>query len=114
MKLVFGTHRRPSSATDSVRSESESLVNGAASQDARPDQVRQTPASRTMLVQPTTCLAPVSVTATAVANLWKELAAELESDQAFLNAMSELEFSPQACEPYEVLPSVLNVRSWAA
>jgi hypothetical protein len=65
MKLVFGTHRRPSSATDSVRSESESLVNGAASQDARPDQVRQTPASRTMLVQPTTCLAPMSVTATA-------------------------------------------------
>lgn len=49
-----------------------------------------------------------------LANLWKELAAELESDQAFLNAMSELEFSPQACEPYEVLPSVLNLRSWAA
>jgi hypothetical protein len=37
-----------------------------------------------------------------LANLWKELAAELESDQAFLNAMSEFEFSPQACEPYEV------------
>ena len=49
-----------------------------------------------------------------LANLWKELAAELEFDQAFLNAMSELEFSPQACEPYEVLPSVLNLRSWAA
>jgi hypothetical protein len=49
-----------------------------------------------------------------LANLWKELAAELESDQAFLNAMSEFEFSPQACEPYEVLPSVLNLRSWAA
>jgi hypothetical protein len=52
----------------------------------------------------------------ALAETWTGLAAELESDQALIKAMSELEFrrSPQPCEPYEALPSALKVRSWAA
>jgi hypothetical protein len=51
----------------------------------------------------------------ALAETWKELAAELESDQAFLQLMSELEFGlSQPCEAYEVLPSALKLRSWAA
>jgi hypothetical protein len=39
-----------------------------------------------------------------LAQTWQRLAAELESDQAFLQAMSELELSSQLCEPYEALP----------
>ena len=50
----------------------------------------------------------------ALAETWKELAAELESDQAFLQAMSELELSSQPGEPYEALLSALKLRSWAA
>jgi hypothetical protein len=50
----------------------------------------------------------------ALAETWQRLAAELESDQAFLQAMSELELSSQPCEPYEVLPVALGLRSWAA
>jgi hypothetical protein len=49
----------------------------------------------------------------ALAETWKGLAAEFESDQAFLQVMSELEFQPPG-EPYEVLPVVLGLRSWAA
>jgi hypothetical protein len=48
------------------------------------------------------------------AEMWRELAAELESDQALLNTMSELEFSSQPSEPYEVLLSALRLRSRAA
>jgi hypothetical protein len=50
----------------------------------------------------------------ALAETWKGLAAELESDQAFLQAMSELELSSQPSEPYETLPVALGLRSWAA
>jgi hypothetical protein len=52
----------------------------------------------------------------ALAERWKALAAELESDQAFLKTISELEFRrpSQPCEPYEALPSALKLRSWAA
>jgi hypothetical protein len=45
-----------------------------------------------------------------LAETWTRLAAELESDQALLRAISELEFG----EPYEVLPLALKLRSWAA
>jgi hypothetical protein len=45
-----------------------------------------------------------------LAETWTRLAAELESDQALLQAISELEFS----EPYEALPLALKLRSWAA
>ena len=44
----------------------------------------------------------------ALAETWKGLAAELESDQAFLQAMSELESSSQPGEPYEALPVALG------
>jgi hypothetical protein len=52
----------------------------------------------------------------ALAEAWKKLAAELESDQMLLKTISELDFSvpSQACEPYEVLASVLKIRDWAA
>ena len=50
----------------------------------------------------------------ALAETWKGLVAELESDQAFLQAMSELELSSQPSEPYESLPVALGLRSWAA
>jgi hypothetical protein len=45
----------------------------------------------------------------ALADTWTRLAAELESDQALLRAISEMEFS----EPYEALPLALKLRSWA-
>jgi hypothetical protein len=45
-----------------------------------------------------------------LAETWTRLAAELESDQALLHTISELEFS----EPYEALPLALKLRSWAA
>jgi hypothetical protein len=45
----------------------------------------------------------------ALADTWTRLAAELESDEALLRAISELEFS----EPYEALPLALKLRSWA-
>lgn len=44
---------------------------------------------------------------TALADTWTRLAAELESDQALLRAISELEFS----EPYYALPSALKLHS---
>ena len=50
----------------------------------------------------------------ALAETWKGLAAELESDQVFLQTISELEFSSQPSEPYEALPVALGLRSWAA
>ena len=50
----------------------------------------------------------------ALAGMWKGLAAELESDQVFLQTISELEFSSQPSEPYEALPVALGLRSWAA
>jgi hypothetical protein len=52
----------------------------------------------------------------ALAEAWKKLAAELESDQMLLNTISELDFSEpsQPCEAYEVLASVLKIRDWAA
>jgi hypothetical protein len=46
----------------------------------------------------------------ALAETWTRLAAELESDQALLRTISELEFS----EPYDALPLALKLRSWAA
>jgi hypothetical protein len=42
-----------------------------------------------------------------LAETWAKLAAELESDQALLNALSELEFE----EPYYVVPEALNRRA---
>ena len=50
----------------------------------------------------------------ALAEMGKGLAAELESDQALLQAMSELELSSQSSEPYEALPVALGLHSWAA
>ncbi len=49
-------------------------------------------------------------TFTALADTWTRLAAEHESDEALLRAISELEFS----EPYEALPLALKLRSWPA
>jgi len=39
---------------------------------------------------------------------WTRLAAELESDEPLLRAISELEFG----EPYDALPLALKLRSW--
>jgi hypothetical protein len=50
---------------------------------------------------------------TDLAETWKQLAAELRSDQA-LRAIGELEFTQQACEPYETLPLALGLRSLGA
>ena len=36
------------------------------------------------------------------------------SDQALLQAMSELELSSQPSEPYEALPVALGLRSWGS
>ena len=47
---------------------------------------------------------------TALADTWTRLAAEHQSDEALLRAISELEFS----EPYEALPLALKLRSWPA
>ena len=52
----------------------------------------------------------VRQTFVALAETWTRLAAELESDQALLRTISELEFS----EPYDALPLALKLRSWAA
>ena len=49
-------------------------------------------------------------TFTALADMWTRLAAEHESDEALLRAISELEFS----EPYEALLQALKLRSWPA
>jgi len=49
-------------------------------------------------------------TFTALADTWTRLAAEHESDEALLRAISELQFS----EPYEALPLALKLRSWPA
>jgi hypothetical protein len=46
----------------------------------------------------------------ALADTWNRLAAELESDEALLQAMSEMELS----EPCYDLPLALGIRSWAA
>jgi hypothetical protein len=47
-------------------------------------------------------------TFTALADTWTRLAAEHESDEALLRAISELQLS----EPYEALPLALKLRSW--
>jgi hypothetical protein len=47
-------------------------------------------------------------TFTALADTWTRLAAEHESDEALLRAISELEFG----KPYEALPLALKLRSW--
>jgi hypothetical protein len=54
-----------------------------------------------------------------LAEMWNELAAELESGQPLLKTISELELGPQASdscgvEPYEALLFALNLRSRAA
>jgi hypothetical protein len=46
-------------------------------------------------------------TFTALADTWTRLAAEHESDEAFLRAISELQLS----EPYEALPLALKLHS---
>jgi hypothetical protein len=46
-------------------------------------------------------------TFTALAETWTRLAAELESDEALLRAISELQFS----EPYDALPRALKLHS---
>ena len=43
----------------------------------------------------------------ALAEMWTKLAAELEFDQALLNALSQLEFD----EPLNALPDALNLRA---
>ena len=43
----------------------------------------------------------------ALAETWKKLAAELESDQALLNTLSELKFD----EPFDAAPQGLNHRA---
>jgi hypothetical protein len=43
----------------------------------------------------------------ALAEMWKRLAAELEADQALLNALSELQFD----EPFYAVPEALNLRA---
>jgi hypothetical protein len=45
---------------------------------------------------------------TALADSWTRLAAEHESDEALLRAISELEFS----KPYEALLQALKLHSW--
>jgi len=45
-----------------------------------------------------------------MAEIWKRLAAEIESDEALFHVISELEFN----EPYEALPRALNIQDWAA
>jgi hypothetical protein len=45
---------------------------------------------------------------TALAETWTKLAAQLESDEALLNALSELEVS----EPIDALTLALKLRSW--
>jgi hypothetical protein len=52
----------------------------------------------------------VRQTLTALAETWRKLAAEIESDQPLLRTISALEFS----EPYEALPAALKLRSWTA
>ena len=43
----------------------------------------------------------------ALAETWTRLAAELEADQALLNALSELQFD----EPFYAVPEALNLRA---
>ena len=43
----------------------------------------------------------------AMAGMWEKLAAELESEQALVNALSELEFG----EPFYAVPEALNLRA---
>ena len=45
-----------------------------------------------------------------LAETWKRLAAETESDQALFRAISQMDLG----EPYEALPFALKLRSWAA
>ena len=45
-----------------------------------------------------------------LAETWKRLAAETESDQALLLAIREMDLG----EPYEDLPLALNLHAWAA
>jgi hypothetical protein len=43
----------------------------------------------------------------ALAKMWTRLAAELESEQALLNALSEISFD----EPFYAVPEALNLRA---
>ena len=43
----------------------------------------------------------------ALAKMWTKLAAELESEQALLNALSEISFD----EPFYAVPEALNLRA---
>ena len=52
-------------------------------------------------------------TFTTLAETWKRLAAELESDQALLRAITEMQFTRQPREPYETLPLALGLGSWS-
>ena len=45
-----------------------------------------------------------------LAQTWRKLAAETESDEALFRAICEMELS----EPYEALPRALKLYSWAA
>jgi hypothetical protein len=45
-----------------------------------------------------------------LAETWKRLTAETESDQALLRAIREMYLG----EPYEDLPLALNLHAWAA
>jgi len=53
----------------------------------------------------------VSQTFTTLAETWKRLASEFDSDQALLRALAELDFTRH---PYETLPLALELRSWSA
>jgi hypothetical protein len=46
----------------------------------------------------------------ALAEIWKKLAAEADSDEVLLRTLSELDFS----EPHEAIPQALNSRTRAA
>ena len=46
----------------------------------------------------------------ALAETWKQLAAELDADEALLQTIADLELN----EPYNAVPTALNLHSWAA
>ena len=47
----------------------------------------------------------------ALAKMWTKLAAELESEKALLNALSEINFDEPYDEPYYAVPEALNLRA---
>jgi hypothetical protein len=72
-----------------------------------PEQCRLN-ASRCLKLAKRTRRPELRETFTALADTWTRLAAEHESDEALLRAISELEFS----KPYEALPLALKLHSW--